>query len=59
MAKNTGMIDAVNELANEHKDSYEIVAHPDAIYSGAIGAAIWGGYRHKKITEKAKNQLVV
>jgi benzoyl-CoA reductase subunit D len=49
MAKNAGMIDAVNELANEHKNCYEIVAHPDAIYSGAIGAAIWGGYRHNKL----------
>jgi len=58
MAKNAGMVDAVKELANEHKDSYEIVTHPDAIYSGAIGAAIWGGYRHKKMKGKVKNQLI-
>jgi benzoyl-CoA reductase subunit D len=49
MAKNIGMVEAVRELANEHKNNYEINSHPDAIYSGAIGAAIWGGYRHNKL----------
>jgi benzoyl-CoA reductase subunit D len=49
MAKNIGMVEAVKELANEHKNNYEINSHPDAIYSGAIGAAIWGGYRHNKL----------
>lgn len=52
MAKNAGMVDAVRELANEHKQNYEIITHPDAIYSGAIGAAIWGGYRYNKLKEK-------
>jgi benzoyl-CoA reductase subunit D len=52
MAKNSGMVDAVQELANEHKQNYEIITHPDAIYSGAIGAAIWGGYRYNKLKEK-------
>ena len=28
------------------------VSNPDAIYSGAIGAALWGGYRYYKLKEK-------
>lgn len=52
MAKNAGMVEAVKELAAEHKHNYEIVTHPDAIYTGAIGAAIWGGYRYNKLREK-------
>jgi len=52
MAKNAGMVEAVKELAAEHNHNYEITTHPDAIYSGAIGAAIWGGYRYNKLKEK-------
>lgn len=52
MAKNVGMVEAVKELAIENKYNYEIITHPDAIYSGAIGAAIWGGYRYNKLKEK-------
>jgi len=50
MAKNAGMVDAVIELSDGQ--NYEIVTHPDAIYSGAIGAAIWGGYRYNKLKKE-------
>jgi len=23
--------------------------HPDSIYAGAIGAALWGAFRHEKL----------
>jgi activator of 2-hydroxyglutaryl-CoA dehydratase len=40
------MVQAIQELSVENKKkSMEFVTHPDAIYSGAIGAALWGGYR--------------
>ncbi|RLD22550.1 MAG: benzoyl-CoA reductase subunit D [Bacteroidetes bacterium] len=52
MGMNKGMVDAVRELADENRNHFEIVTHPDAIYSGAIGAALWGGYRHFKLIEK-------
>ncbi|HET8747036.1 MAG TPA: benzoyl-CoA reductase subunit D [Ramlibacter sp.] len=38
------------EMANE-KVPVEVVTHPDAIYAGAIGAALWGAYRHEKLQE--------
>ncbi len=52
MAMNKGMVDAIKELMGENKNKLEIVTHPNAIYSGAIGAAIWGGYRYRKLKEK-------
>ncbi len=52
MGMNKGMVAAVKELAGENRNEFEIVTHPDAIYSGAIGAALWGGYRHLKLKEK-------
>lgn len=53
MGMNVGMIQAIEELALENKKKvFEFISHPDAIYSGAIGAALWGGYRHYKLHEK-------
>jgi benzoyl-CoA reductase subunit D len=52
MGMNKGMVQAVRELAEKNRNQFEIVTHPDAIYSGAIGAALWGGYRHYKLKEK-------
>jgi len=53
MGMNAGMVQAIQELSVENKKkSMEFVTHPDAIYSGAIGAALWGGYRYYKLKEK-------
>jgi len=49
MAMNEGMVQAVTERAKAGKLDVEIKTHPDAIYAGAIGAAIWGEYRYKKL----------
>lgn len=53
MGMNSGMIQAVEELSQEKKKADLVfVSHPDAIYSGAVGAALWGGYRYYKLKEK-------
>lgn len=53
MGMNTGMIQAIEELAAENKkNNFEFIPHPDAIYSGAVGAALWGGFRYHKLKEK-------
>jgi benzoyl-CoA reductase subunit D len=52
MALNKGMIQALGEQLDESGKSFQIVTDPDAIYSGAIGAALWGGFRHFKLLEK-------
>ena len=52
MAMNKGMIQAVKELAEESKYDFVFKSHPDAIYSGALGAALWGGFRYLKLKEK-------
>lgn len=54
MGMNVGMIEAINELSSENKKkSFEFISHPDAIYSGAIGAALWGGFRYQKLKSKS------
>lgn len=52
MSLNTGMIQAIEEQLLETGKKYIIKTHPDAIYAGALGAALWGGFRHIKLKEK-------
>lgn len=53
MGMNKGMIQAIKELTAEGKrNNLQFITHPDSIYSGAIGAALWGGYRYFVLTEK-------
>lgn len=52
MALNKGMLQAIEEQLTETGKKFSVVTHPDAIYAGALGAALWGGYRHFKLKEK-------
>lgn len=57
MAMNKGMVEAIRELSNESKHKFEFTAYPESIYAGAVGAALWGGFRYLKLKEK--NEAVV
>jgi len=52
MAMNKGLLQAMEEQLMETGKAFEIKSHPDSSYAGAIGAALWGGYRHLKLLEK-------
>lgn len=57
LALDDGLIAAlVEEMANQ-KIAVEIRTHPDAIYAGAIGAAIWGAFRHDKLAQLGQLQM--
>jgi benzoyl-CoA reductase subunit D len=50
LALDAGLLAALQEeLANEKLANLAAVSHPDSIYAGAIGAALWGAYRHEKL----------
>lgn len=55
MSLNKGMIQAIEEQLHETGKKFNIKTHPDAIYAGAIGAALWGGFRHIRLKEKESN----
>ena len=57
MGMNKGMVQAIEELAKESKYQFEFRTSPDAIYSGAIGAALWGGFRYNKLLAQ-RSQVV-
>ncbi len=52
LASDVGLVAATQEAINKH-DKFgrplEIKGHPDSIFAGAIGAAIWGDFRHMKL----------
>jgi benzoyl-CoA reductase subunit D len=51
LALDTGLVAAIREeMANEKVD-VDAVSHPDSIYAGAIGAALWGAFRHRKLAD--------
>ncbi|MGB8432763.1 MAG: benzoyl-CoA reductase subunit D, partial [Burkholderiales bacterium] len=51
LALDTGLLAAIQEEMVNEKVNLDAANHPDSIYAGAIGAALWGAFRHGKIQE--------
>jgi benzoyl-CoA reductase subunit D len=52
LALDEGLLAALQEeLVNEKITGLTAVNHPDSIYAGAIGAALWGAFRHAKLRQ--------
>ncbi len=52
LALDAGLLAALQEeLVNEKIAGLSVTSHPDSIYAGAIGAALWGAFRHRKLKE--------
>ena len=49
LALDGGLLAAIQEEMVNEKVNVEVRSHPDSIYAGAIGAALWGAYRHAKL----------
>ena len=49
LALDSGLLAAIREETVNEKVNVAAVSHPDSIYAGAIGAALWGAYRHEKL----------
>jgi benzoyl-CoA reductase subunit D len=52
LAADSGLVAALREEIAEQKLSIGIEAHPSSVHAGAIGAAIWGAYRHEKLASR-------
>jgi len=49
LANDTGLLLAMREAMAEQKVELDLTDHPDSIFAGAIGAAVWGAFRHRKL----------
>jgi benzoyl-CoA reductase subunit D len=56
LALDSGLLAAIQEELVTEKVKVEAVSHPDSIYAGAIGAALWGEFRHQKLAELASRR---
>jgi benzoyl-CoA reductase subunit D len=58
LAVDDGLIGALSEDLGKMKGMVaEIRNHPDSIYAGAIGAALWGAFRHDKLAASGQLEL--
>jgi benzoyl-CoA reductase subunit D len=57
LALDAGLVEAMKESMVREKVKMPIESHPDAIYAGAIGAALWGAFRHEKLARLAEQAV--
>nr|WP_294516446.1 benzoyl-CoA reductase subunit D [uncultured Rhodopila sp.] len=54
LALDAGLVEAMKEATARAKITAPIESHPDAIFAGAFGAALWGAFRHEKFARLAE-----
>ncbi len=55
LARDAGLVAALEEeMVGQKNSSVEIRSHPDSAYAGAIGAALWGAFRHDKLARAGR-----
>lgn len=52
LAADAGLLEAIREAAAEQKAALEIRANQDSILAGALGAALWGAFRARRLAQK-------
>lgn len=53
LAKDTGLVHSTRlAMQNLGMQDIELRTHPDSVTAGAIGAALWGGYRHERLQNR-------
>ncbi len=51
LANDSGFVAAIQEIADSESMKVRFNTHEMSIFAGAIGAAIWAAFRHKKLAE--------
>lgn len=53
LAEDSGLVQAVGEKLVEDGIDLEVATHEHSVYAGAIGAALWGAFRHRVLERRA------
>lgn len=56
LAADAGLAESMRELVAAEEMDLTIHTHPQSIYAGALGAALWGGYRHRVLARRATKE---
>ncbi|MCL5966036.1 MAG: benzoyl-CoA reductase subunit D [Deltaproteobacteria bacterium] len=49
LALDTGLVKALQDGMEKQNMGTRVASHPDSLFAGAIGAALWGAFRHRKL----------
>jgi benzoyl-CoA reductase subunit D len=52
LARDAGLVQALNEAIAEQGAPFTLLSHRDSALAGALGAAIWGAFRVRKLARK-------
>ena len=52
LARNSGLVEELRSEVAAQAPGASVHTHPQAHFAGAIGAALWGAYRHQKLAER-------
>ena len=56
MSQDVGLVEVIKEMASDRNLNLEIIASDNCYATGAIGAALLGGFRHYKLLEESVAQ---
>jgi benzoyl-CoA reductase subunit D len=54
LAADTGLVGALRAAASLQKVPLDIRSHPDSILAGALGAALWGAFRFRRLRDRGQ-----
>ena len=49
LALDAGLVSAIQDGMEKQKMATRVATHADSLFAGAIGAALWGAFRHRKL----------
>lgn len=52
LAHDAGLVQCMQDAMAQEKVKWPVKSHPESIYAGAIGAALWGAFRYEKLREQ-------
>ena len=52
LSQDTGLVSAVQEIVREQDLPFDVVTHPLGVHAGAIGAAVFGAFRHRVLESR-------
>ncbi len=55
LAQDEGLLATLRERLAESGAEIQVVSHPLSVHAGAIGAALWAAFRHRKLAEASSH----
>ncbi len=56
LAHDQGLMAALQELADKDNTGLKILNDEKSVFAGAIGAALWGAFRHERLQQSSENE---